>query len=94
MFNTICRSQNSIQDWATLLVQLIVRGVVDLTNNSDLFTLLLDMLAILIHSALISDKEGWELCHVFIIMLSFFRKQENIFRLILNPDVWTAAVSK
>ena len=58
MFNTICASQSSVQEWATLLVQLIVRGVVDLTNNSDLFTLLLDMLAILIHSALISDKEG------------------------------------
>ena len=71
MFNTICRSQNSIQDWATLLVQLIVRGVVDLTNNSDLFTLLLDMLAILIHSALISDKEGWELCQyaMFVIIM-------------------------
>ena len=58
MFNTICGSWSSVQDWSTLLVQLIVRGVVDLTNNSDLFTLLLDMLAILIHSALIQDREG------------------------------------
>ena len=58
MFNTICGSWSSVQEWSTLLVQLIVRGVVDLTNNSDLFTLLLDMLAILIHSALIQDREG------------------------------------
>ena len=56
LFETIERSTGSITEWATLFVQLIVRGVVDLTNNSDLFTLVLDMLAILVHSALISDS--------------------------------------
>ena len=44
--------------WSTLLVQLIVRGVVDLTNNTDLFTMILDMLSLLIHSTLIREKES------------------------------------
>ena len=35
-----------------------VRGVVDLTNNSDLFTTVLDMINILIHSTLITDRES------------------------------------
>ena len=58
MFDTICRSQSSVIEWSTLLVQLIVRGVVDLTHNSDLFTSVLDMLAILIHSTLIIDRDS------------------------------------
>ena len=58
MFDTICRSQSSVIEWSTLLVQLIVRGVVDLTHNSDLFTTVLDMLAILIHSTLINDRDS------------------------------------
>ena len=39
-------------------MQLIVRGVVDLTHNSDLFTTVIDMLAILIHSTLINDRDS------------------------------------
>ena len=58
MFDTICRSQSSVIEWSTLLVQLIVRGVVDLTHNSDLFTTVLDMLAILIHSTLVNDRDS------------------------------------
>ena len=58
MFDTICRSQSSVVEWSTLLVQLIVRGVVDLTHNSDLFTTVIDMLAIMIHSTLINDRES------------------------------------
>ena len=58
MFDTICRSQSSVIEWSTLLVQLIVRGVVDLTHNSDLFTTVIDMLAILIHSTLINDRDS------------------------------------
>ena len=34
VFDTICRTFPSVNEWCTLLVQLIVRGVVDLTNNS------------------------------------------------------------
>ena len=58
MFDSICRSQSSVIEWSTLLVQLIVRGVVDLTHNSDLFTTVLDMLAILIHSTLVNDRDS------------------------------------
>ena len=54
----ICQSQSSVIEWSTLLVQLIVRGVVDLTHNSDLFTSVIDMLAILIHSTLINDRDS------------------------------------
>ena len=57
MFESITTTMQSITDWSTLLVQLVVRGVIDLTNNSDLFCMLVDMLAILIHSTLIIDKE-------------------------------------
>ena len=39
-------------------MQLIVRGVVDLTHNSDLFTSVIDMLAILIHSTLVNDRDS------------------------------------
>ena len=34
VFDTICRNSTHIKEWATLLVQLVVRGIVDLTNNS------------------------------------------------------------
>merc|ERR1719336_3286849 len=57
MFESITTTMQSITDWSTLLVQLVVRGVIDLTNNSDLFCMVVDMLSILIHSTLIIDKE-------------------------------------
>ena len=38
--------------------QIITRGVVDLTNNSDLFNPVLDILTILIHSTQINDREN------------------------------------
>ena len=41
VFDTICRNCTSVTEWCTLLVQLIVKGVIDLTNNSDIFTTLL-----------------------------------------------------
>ena len=58
VFDTICRNTTSVTEWSTLLVQLVVRGVVDLTNNSDLFTTVLDMINIMIHSTLINDREA------------------------------------
>lgn len=58
VFDTICRNLTSVTEWCTLLVQLVVRGVVDLTNNSDLFTIILDMVNIMIHSTLINDREA------------------------------------
>ena len=58
MFDSICKSQNSTLEWSVLFAQLISRGVVDLANNSDLFTTVLDMLATLIHSTLVSDRDA------------------------------------
>eukprot|EP00095_Tigriopus_kingsejongensis_P004973 maker-scaffold96_size378025-snap-gene-2.33 protein:Tk04973 transcript:maker-scaffold96_size378025-snap-gene-2.33-mRNA-1 annotation:"mediator of rna polymerase ii transcription subunit 12" len=58
MFDTICKNVTFTQEWSTLLVQLMSRGVVSLSNNSDLFTVALDMLATLIHSTLVSDKDS------------------------------------
>merc|ERR1719232_1155842 len=57
LFESINTNFQSITDWSTLLVQLVVRGVIDLTNNSDLYCMVIDMLAILIHSTLIIEKE-------------------------------------
>lgn len=56
MFDAIQKNTNSTTDWAILLVQLISQGVIDLTNNSELFTTALDMLATLIHSTLVTDS--------------------------------------
>ena len=58
LFDSITTTFQSIQDWSFLLVQLIVRGVVDLTNNSDLFCSVIDMINILIHTTLIREKES------------------------------------
>lgn len=44
-----------ITEWAILLVQLVVSAVIDLSNNSELFTTVLDMVAALIHSTLVSE---------------------------------------
>ncbi|ELT92763.1 hypothetical protein CAPTEDRAFT_163894 [Capitella teleta] len=56
MFDTIQRSNNLRQDWAILLMQLVSHGVVDINNNSELFTIVLDMLSVLIHGTLVSEN--------------------------------------
>jgi hypothetical protein len=62
MFEFITCSYQSINDWGVLLVRLIVRGVIDLTNNADLYCTALDMITALIHSTLVIDREvGGEL---------------------------------
>lgn len=58
MFDAIQKNHTLTTDWAILLAQLISQGVIDLTNNSELFTTVLDMLATLIHSTLISDSQS------------------------------------
>ena len=62
LFDTIVNSGSSslISEWAQMLVNLIIHGVVDLTNNSELFTNLLDMLAALIHASLTLEVETRE----------------------------------
>ena len=58
VFDTIQRNTSVTTDWAILLVQLVSYGVVDLNNNSELFTTVVDMLATLIHSTLVSDSQS------------------------------------
>lgn len=58
MFDTIQRNTTVTTDWAILLVQLVTYGVIDLNNNSELFTTVLDMLATLVHSTLVSDSQS------------------------------------
>ena len=71
LFDTVTSYSNSIiTEWAILLVQLINFGVIDLTNNSELFTTVLDMLAALIHSTLMSDNTSGTL----VLLLIKFHK--------------------
>ncbi|XP_034934643.1 mediator of RNA polymerase II transcription subunit 12 [Chelonus insularis] len=58
VFDTIQRNTTVTTDWAILLVQLVSYGVIDLNNNSELFTIVIDMLATLIHSTLVSDSQS------------------------------------
>ncbi|XP_020279147.1 mediator of RNA polymerase II transcription subunit 12 isoform X2 [Pseudomyrmex gracilis] len=58
VFDTIQRNTTATTDWAILLVQLVSYGVIDLNNNSELFTTVIDMLATLIHSTLVSDSQS------------------------------------
>lgn len=58
MFDTVQRSSSTTTEWAILLLQLVTYGVIDLNNNPELFTTVVDMLATLIHSTLISDSQS------------------------------------
>lgn len=58
MFDAIQKNVTQTTDWAILLTQLMSQGVIDLSTNSELFTTVLDMLATLIHSTLISDSQS------------------------------------
>lgn len=58
LFDSIQKNSTSTSDWAILFSQLISQGVIDLSNNSELFTTTLDMLATLIHSTLMSDSQS------------------------------------
>lgn len=60
LFDAIQKNSTSTSDWSILFAQLISQGVIDLSNNSELFTTTLDMLATLIHSTLVSDSSQSE----------------------------------
>ena len=45
-------------DWAVLFSQLVTTGVIDLSNNMELFDTLQDMLATLLHSTLVLDGQS------------------------------------
>ncbi|RNA31998.1 mediator of RNA polymerase II transcription subunit 12 [Brachionus plicatilis] len=49
MFDFILRNTNDFANWAWLFVQLIYSGVVDPDNDQLLFTIIIDMLTVLIH---------------------------------------------
>ncbi|RWS13512.1 thyroid hormone receptor-associated protein-like protein [Dinothrombium tinctorium] len=55
MFDMIQKS-SSLMDWAVLLLQLISYGVVDPQLNYELFTIVLDMLCVLIHTTQATDS--------------------------------------
>lgn len=55
MFETIQKSPNLTADWATLLLLLIMNNLVDPQVDYGLYVSVLDMLAMLIHSAYASD---------------------------------------
>jgi len=57
MFEAIQKNSTPTTDWAILLAQLVCQGVVDLSCNRELFTTVVDMLATLVHSTLVSDDE-------------------------------------
>lgn len=58
LFDSIPRNATTTTDWAILLTQLVSNGVIDLNNNSELFTTVLDMLATLVHSTLAVDGQS------------------------------------
>lgn len=57
VFEAIQRSTAALTDWSLLLVQLVTHGLIDLHTHSDLFTIVIDMLATLVHSALATDSQ-------------------------------------
>lgn len=58
LFDSILRNPTVAIDWAILLTQLVTSGVVDHSNNADLFPTLQDMLATLLHSTLVTDGQS------------------------------------
>jgi mediator of RNA polymerase II transcription subunit 12 len=58
LFDSILRNPMVAIDWAILLTQLVTNGVVDASNNTELFTTLQDMLATLLHSTLVTDGQS------------------------------------
>ncbi|KAK2719591.1 mediator of RNA polymerase II transcription subunit 12-like protein isoform X2 [Artemia franciscana] len=56
LFDAIQENITLTTDWAILLVQLVTSHVIDLTNHSSLFTMVVDMLTSLVHSTLVTDS--------------------------------------
>lgn len=57
VFEAFQRNPSATTDWALLLVQLVTYGLIDLHTHSDLFTVVIDMLATLVHSAKATDSQ-------------------------------------
>ncbi|XP_053952876.1 mediator of RNA polymerase II transcription subunit 12 [Anastrepha ludens] len=58
MFDTIQKNGTSTTDWAILLTQLVCQGVIDTSSNRELFTTVVDMLATLVHSTLVTESQS------------------------------------
>ncbi|XP_067647915.1 mediator of RNA polymerase II transcription subunit 12 isoform X2 [Eurosta solidaginis] len=58
MFDSIQKNGTSTTDWAILLAQLVCQGVIDTSSNRDLFTTVVDMLATLVHSTLVTESQS------------------------------------
>ncbi|KAJ8916222.1 hypothetical protein NQ315_016361 [Exocentrus adspersus] len=57
VFEAFQRNPSATTDWALLLVQLVTNGLIDLHTHSELFTVVIDMLATLVHSAKATDTQ-------------------------------------
>ena len=58
LFDAIIRSPQTTVDWAVLFVQLVTAGVIDFSNNTELFATLQDMIATLLHSTQVADAQS------------------------------------
>ncbi|XP_034328936.1 mediator of RNA polymerase II transcription subunit 12-like protein isoform X5 [Magallana gigas] len=77
MFDTIQRNMSNTTDWAQLLLQLVTSGIVETQSNNELFTVLLDMLSVLIHGTLVtegSDKSE-DINKMYINLIKKLRKE-------------------
>jgi len=81
MFDSIQRNNNLTHDWAILLLQLVSHGVVDMHNNPDLCTVILDMLDALVHGTLASDnpEKGEENKKVVMVVLLRQKDLKKVF---------------
>lgn len=79
MFDTIQKSSNLTSDWATLLLLLIMNNLVDPQVDYGLYVSVLDMLAMLIHSAYASDpiEQKEESKKQYQNLMRKFRKEIN-----------------
>lgn len=57
VFEAFQRNPSATTDWALLLVQLVTYGLIDLHTHSILFTVVIDMLATLVHAAKATDAQ-------------------------------------
>nr|XP_022287518.1 mediator of RNA polymerase II transcription subunit 12-like protein isoform X2 [Crassostrea virginica] len=77
MFDTIQRNMSNTTDWAQLLLQLVTSGIVEAQSNSELFTVLLDMLSVLIHGTLITEgsDRSEDINKMYINLIKKLRKE-------------------
>ncbi len=86
MFDMIQRSTSLINDWAVLLLQLISFTIVDPQTNYEIFTTVLDMLAVLMHTIQVSDSSEprEETKKQYQNLIKKLRKELNIDRITLG----------